>query len=193
MSPGTRFPFQWVVARKHVKDISGNLGCKHRKVVIFHPPPPTKKKGWKKASSEQPSINGFQLLYAGDWVMVLVLYGPFSPRCVSAAVWGPDLGHDWALCDGTATAVKWYFHCETTLSVKVFSGLTFELRIVARILLRCCHAEKSQSSPAAITFGLQLAFLLLLIPEGIIGLKVGPVQLTNIPHYMAKISAWTQS
>lgn len=74
--------------------------------------------------------------------MVVILYGSFRPRCVSAAVLGPDLGHDWALCEGTVTAVKEYFGCETTLSVEFFSRPAFELRIETGILLGCFHAAK---------------------------------------------------
>lgn len=95
-SLGIRFHFLWCGARKLMKDMSRNLGCKRTEIGIsyyfFSPPPPPR------AANEQSGMNGFQLLYAGDWVMVVILNGPLRPRCVCSSVkpWlGSWLGSVW--------------------------------------------------------------------------------------------------
>lgn len=80
VSLGIGFHFLWCGVRKHMRDMSRNLGCKHTKIGIsYYPPPP-------RAANEQPGINGFQLLYTGHWVMVVILNGPLMPRCVCSSV-----------------------------------------------------------------------------------------------------------
>lgn len=68
--------------------------------------------------------------------MVVMLYGPLRPRCVSAVPRGPDQGYDWSLCDCTASAVKSYFsvlYNKNTASLKFVKVLKFEPKIAARI------------------------------------------------------------
>lgn len=180
---------------------AGTWGASVQKLAfltISSPPP--------RAANEQSGMNGFQLLCAGDWVMVVILNGPLRPRCVCSSVkpWlGSWLGSVW-LKSNSCKVILQLFSSETTWSVKFVKGLTFELRMVVRISSGASTPRKSQASPAGISFGLQRAYLLLLILGGIIGwlnlIKLdirgwgwncGPVLVTIIPPFTAKLSAWT--
>lgn len=86
--------------------------------------------------------------------MVVMLYGPLRPRCVSAAPRGPDQGCDWGLCDCTTSVVKSYFsmlYNKNAISLKSVKVLKFEAKIVARISSGASLLRKSQALPAGIS------------------------------------------
>ena len=71
------------VQKIHEVDMSCNLGCKHTRTDISYCPPPHLP---LEPPVEQPCINGFQVLEAGDGVMIVMLYHPLRARCESTAV-----------------------------------------------------------------------------------------------------------